>query len=117
MVAVAATSFSTFSRALVQQGRLVQGDAIAIQAEASKAGVSFIEQLAASKKISARDVALFAAQTFGVPLLDLSAVDADLLPVTLMDSKLLGSKRVIPLQKRGNRLFLGMSDPTNEQLL
>ncbi|MEP7154449.1 MAG: type IV-A pilus assembly ATPase PilB [Betaproteobacteria bacterium] len=117
MAAVAATSFSPLSRALVQQGRLVQGDANAIQSEASKAGVSFIEQLTASKKISAREVALFASQTFGVPLLDLSAVDSDLLPVTLVDSKLLGSKRVIPLQKRGNRLFLGMSDPTNEQLL
>ena len=117
MAAVAATSLSPLSRALVQQGRLVQTDANAIQAEATKAGINFIEQLAASKKISTRDVALFAAQTFGVPLLDLSAVDPDLLPVNLMDSKLVGSKRVIPLLKRGNRLFLGMSDPTNEQLL
>ncbi|MBL0121190.1 MAG: type IV-A pilus assembly ATPase PilB [Betaproteobacteria bacterium] len=117
MSAVAATSSSPLSRALVQQGRLVQGDANSIQAEATRAGVTFIEQLAASKKISARDVALFAAQTFGVPLLDLSAVDQDLLPVTLVDNKLVGSKRVIPLQKRGHRLFLGMSDPTNEQLL
>ncbi|MEO8102225.1 MAG: type IV-A pilus assembly ATPase PilB [Betaproteobacteria bacterium] len=117
MAAVAATSFSPLSRALVQQGRLVQADANAIQSEATKAGVTFIEQLAASKKISSKDVALFAAQTFGVPLLDLSAVDHDLLPVTLVDNKLVGTKRVIPLQKRGNRLFLGMSDPTNEQLL
>ena len=117
MAAVAATSFSPLSRALVQQGRLVQADANAIQVEATKAGVTFIEQLAASKKIAPRDIALFAAQTFGVPLLDLSAVDQDLLPVTLIDNKLVGSKRVIPLQKRGNRLFLGMSDPTNEQLL
>ncbi len=117
MAAVAATSFSPLSRALVQQGRLVQGDANAIQTEATKAGVTFIEQLAASKKLTPKEVALFAAHTFGVPLLDLTAVDHDLLPVTLVDSKLVGSKRVIPLQKRGNRLFLGMSDPTNEQLL
>ena len=117
MAAVLATSLSPLSRALVQQGRLVQSDANAIQVEATKAGVSFIEQLAVSKKISTKEVALFAAQTFGVPLLDLSAVDPDLLPITLVDSKLVGSKRVIPLQKRGNRLFLGMSDPTNEQLL
>ena len=117
MAAVAATSFSPLSRALVQQGRLAQGDANAIQVEATKTGVTFIEQLTASKKITARDVALFAAQTFGVPLLDLTAVDQELLPVTLVDSKLVASKRVIPLQKRGNRLFLGMSDPTNEQLL
>ena len=117
MVAVAATSLSPLSRALVQQGQLVQSDANAIQIEATKAGVSFIEQLTASRKISSKDVALFAANTFGVPLLDLAAVDQDLLPVTLVDSKLVASKRVIPLQKRGNRLFLGMSDPTNEQLL
>ena len=101
----------------MQQGKLVQGDANAIQAEAKKAGVTFIEQLAASKKLAPRELALFAAHTFGVPLLDLSAVDADQLPTTLIDSKLVASKRVLPLQKRGNRLFVGISDPTNEQLL
>ena len=117
MVAVAANSFSPLCRALVQQGKLVQGDANAIQAEAKKAGVTFIEQLSASKKLSPKEIALFAAHTFGVPLLDLSAVDADQLPTTLLDTKLVATKRVLPLQKRGNRLFVGMSDPTNDQLL
>jgi len=117
MAAVAANTFSPLGRALVQQGRLVQADANAIQAEATKAGVTFIEQLVASKKISTKDVALFAANTFGVPLLDLSAVDPEMLPTTLVDTKLVASKRVIPLLKRGNRLFLALSDPTNEQLL
>ena len=117
MVAAAANTFSPLGRALVQQGKLVQGDANAIQAEAKKAGVSFIEQLAASRKLAPREIALFAAHTFGVPLLDLSSVDADQLPTTLIDAKIVSSKRVLPLQKRGNRLFVGMSDPTNEQLL
>ena len=117
MVAAAANTFSPLGRALVQQGKLVQGDANAIQAEAKKAGVSFIEQLAASRKLAPREIALFAAHTFGVPLLDLSSVDADQLPTTLLDARIVSSKRVLPLQKRGNRLFVGMSDPTNEQLL
>ena len=78
----------------------MQSDANAVQIEATKAGVSFIEQLTTSKVISSQEVALFAAQTFGVPLLDLSSVDQDQLPVTLVDSKLVASKRVIPLQKR-----------------
>ena len=117
MVAAAANTFSPLGRALVQQGKLVQGDANAIQAEAKKAGVSFIEQLAVSRKLAPREIALFAAHTFGVPLLDLSSVDADQLPTTLIDAKIVSSKRVLPLQKRGNRLFVGMSDPTNEQLL
>ncbi|MCY7388094.1 MAG: type IV-A pilus assembly ATPase PilB [Burkholderiales bacterium] len=117
MVAAAASTFSPLGRALVQQGKLVQGDANAIQAEAKKVGVTFIEQLTASKKLTPKEIALFAAQTFGVPLLDLSAVDADQLPTTLIDSKLLAAKRVLPLQKRGNRLFVALSDPTNDQLL
>ena len=117
MSAAAAITFSPLGRALVQQGKLVQGDANAIQAEAKKVGVTFIEQLAASKKLSSREIALFAAHTFGVPLLDLSSVDADQLPTTLIDYKLVASRRVLPLQKRGNRLFVAMSDPTNDQLL
>jgi len=117
MVAVAANTFSPLGRALVQQGKLVQGDANAIQAEAKKAGVTFIEQLCASKKLSPKEIALFAAHTFGVPLLDLASVDADQLPTTLLDTKLVANKRVLPLQKRGNRLFVAMSDPTNDQLL
>ncbi len=116
MAAAVAATFSPLGRALVQQGKLVQGDATAIQADAKRAGVTFIEQLVASKKISSKDVALFAAQTFGVPLLDLQAIDADQLPTTLLDVKLIGSKRVIPLQKRGNRLFVATSDPSNDQI-
>jgi type IV pilus assembly protein PilB len=116
-MAAASAHFSPLGRALVQQGKLVQADANLIQAEAAKAGVSFIEQLTASKKLSAKEVSLFAAHTFGLPLLDLNSVDVDQIPITLIDQKVIASRRVVPLQKRGNRLFVAMSDPTNEQIL
>ena len=116
MAAAVATTFSPLGRALVQQGKLIQGDVTAILADAKRANVTFIEQLVASKKMSSKDVALFAAQTFGVPLLDLQAIDPDQLLTTLLDVKLIGSKRVIPLQKRGNRLFVATSDPSNDQI-
>jgi len=116
-MATASAHFSPLGRALVQQGKLIQADANLIQAEAAKAGVSFIEQLMASKKLSAKEVSLFAAHTFGLPLLDLSSVDVDQIPINLIDHKVIASRRVVPLQKRGNRLFVAMSDPTNEQIL
>ncbi len=115
MAAAAANLMSPLARALVQQGKLVQGDANAIQAEAKKTGVTFIEQLIHSKKATSRDVANFASATFGVPIVDLNLIDVDLLPTNLIDTKLIGTKRVIPLHKRGNRLFVGTSDPTNEE--
>jgi type IV pilus assembly protein PilB len=110
-------SFSPLSRALVQQGRLQQVDAATIQQEAAKAGVSFVQQLVASRKLSARDVSQFAANAFGYPLLDLAAVDTDQLPLNLLDAKIVANHRVIALGKRGKYLYVGMSDPTNEQVI
>jgi type IV pilus assembly protein PilB len=116
-MAAAPSHFNALGRALVQQGKLVQADANAIQAEAAKAGLSFIQQLIGSKKLSAKEVSQFAANTFGYPLLDLNAVDPDHLPINLIDSKIVGNHRVIALGKRGNRLFVAMSDPSNEQVM
>ncbi|MDQ3027676.1 MAG: Flp pilus assembly complex ATPase component TadA, partial [Pseudomonadota bacterium] len=111
------TTSSALGRALVQQGRLVQADANAIQIEAAKEGLSFIQKLVQSKKLSAKDVSQFAAQTFGYPLLDLNAVDLEHLPLNLIDAKLVTNHRVIALGRRGNRVFVAMSDPSNEQVL
>src|ERR1700694_2111200 len=103
------TQFSALGRALVQQGRLVQTDANAIQSDAEAAGITFIQQLVASKKLSAKEVSLFAAQTFGYPLLDLNAVDVEALPLTLIDNKIVSNHRVIGLGKRRNRIFVALS--------
>jgi type IV pilus assembly protein PilB len=110
-------TFSALGRALVQQGRLVQADASSVHVEAARSGVSFVQQLVASRKLTAREVSQFAADTFGYPLLDLASVDTDQLPLNLIDAKIVANHRVIALGKRGNRLFVGMSDPTNEQVM
>ncbi len=111
------SQFSALGRALVQQGRLGQADANAIHAEAAREGLSFVQQLLKTRKLSAKEVSQFAAQTFGYPLLDLNAVDVDQLPLNLIDSKVVSNHRVVALGKRGNRVFVAMSDPSNEQVL
>jgi type IV pilus assembly protein PilB len=116
-MAATPSSSSALGRALVQQGRLAQADANAIQMEAAREGVSFVQQLVKSRKLSAQEVSLFAAHTFGYPLLDLAAVDLDHLPLNLIDSKIVLNHRVVALGKRGNRVFVAMSDPSNEQIL
>jgi type IV pilus assembly protein PilB len=116
-MAATPSSFSALGRALVQQGRLAQADANAIQVEAAREGLSFVQQLVKSRKLSAQEVSLFAAHTFGYPLLDLAAVDLDHLPLNLIDTKIILNHRVVALGKRGNRVFVAMSDPSNEQVL
>jgi len=61
---------------------------------------------------SARDIAVAAAQEFGMPLLDLDAVATDIDTIRLVNEKLLAKHRVLPLVKRGKRLHVGVSDPT-----
>jgi type IV pilus assembly protein PilB len=62
---------------------------------------------------AARDIAIAASHEFGVPLLDLDAVSFDLDTVRLVSDKLLAKHRVLPLIKRGKRLHVAVSDPTN----
>ena len=62
---------------------------------------------------AARDIAVAAAHEFGVALLDLDAVTMDLDTVRLVSDKLLSKHRVLPLVKRGKRLHVAVSDPTN----
>ena len=111
--ATTSTKLSGLAHALVQSGRLLEADAEALQSQASTDNLSFVTQLVQSKKMSALEVAEFSAQTFGFPLLDLAAIDVDHLHQDVLDTKLIQSRRVLALQKRGNRLFIATSDPAN----
>ena len=118
--AAAAGALTGLARALVQQGRLRPDRAENFARKATQANTHFIDELIGSSEVTglnAGAVARFAADTFGHPLLDLSALDLDQLPRDIIDKKLVGSLRVIALRKRGNRLAVGVSDPTNFQAL
>jgi type IV pilus assembly protein PilB len=105
---------SGLGRAMVQKHLLTEREAAALQEKANEAGVSFVEQLVASKRFGEIEVAEFAAQTFGFPLLDLQSFDLDHLPAKhLTDPRALAGRRALPLFQRGNRLFVAISDPTN----
>ncbi len=80
-------------------------------------GNSLVAHLVANDLGEARQIAIAAAHEFGVPLLDLDAVEVDLDVVKLVSEKLLSKHRVLPLLLRGKRLYVGVSDPTNLQAL
>jgi type IV pilus assembly protein PilB len=110
-------TMSGLARALVQHGRLPENVAEELTVQARNHGSGFIEQLVSSRKMSTLDIAEFASRTFGLPLLDLEALDTGALPLELVDKKLMRERRVLPLRKRGNRLAVAVSDPSNSQVL
>jgi type IV pilus assembly protein PilB len=108
---------SGLARALSQHGLLTEPEAKALQSQSNAAGIGFAEQVILSKRLSARDLAVFASRAFGVPLLDLGSFDIDTIARDLLDTKIVTSRRVLPLHKRGNRLFVAVSDPANMQAI
>ena len=108
---------SGLARAMVQAGRLKEAEAEQLLAQAASDRTSFIEQIVNSKKATGLEVARFVAETFGYPLLDLSAFDDAHMPANAIDRKLIATHKVIPLYKRGNRLSIAIADPTNLRAL
>ncbi|HEY1436638.1 MAG TPA: type IV-A pilus assembly ATPase PilB [Casimicrobiaceae bacterium] len=113
----AVPSVSGLARAMVQHGLLSEYDAETFQGQAQTASIGFVEQLLLSKRMNAAQVAIFASRAFGAPLFDLAGFDLDQIDKDLVDARIAVTRRVLPLQKRGNRLFVAVSDPANMQAL
>jgi type IV pilus assembly protein PilB len=81
--------------------------------EASKKKISLISYLSQALDIDSYELAEIASTEFGVPLLDLSAIDRSTFPDKLVSAALMSKHQTIPIFRRGNRLFIALADPTN----
>jgi len=104
---------SGLARKLVLDGLLSETDAVKAQDTATKKKLPLVSYLVESKLVASKALAVAAAHEFGVPLLDIGAIELDPEVVRLVDEKLVRQHHGLPLFKRGNRLFIAVSDPTN----
>lgn len=109
-----APKLTGLARKLILDGLISEETAVKTQQQAIKDKNSFIKQLVVDKTLPALKVAVAASQEFGMPLVDLSAIDPESLPLDLVDDKLITKHHALPLYKRGNRLYIGISDPANQ---
>ncbi|WP_066804106.1 type IV-A pilus assembly ATPase PilB [Moraxella oblonga] len=98
---------------LLVSNQLVAPDAMQkALAESQQQNMALVPYLVENKLAPAGKIASLLSHEFGDPLLDLNALAPDSIPKDLVDEKVVNQYGVLPLFKRGNRLFLGMSDPT-----
>ena len=97
---------------LVLDGLVEESAMLDAIASARERKTHLVSWLVSHDMASARDIAIAAAQEFGMPILDLDAVATDIDVIRLVSDKLLAKHRVLPLVKRGKRLHVGVSDPT-----
>jgi type IV pilus assembly protein PilB len=110
------SALSGLARALIQHGRLKEADALACSTPGSPPG-GFASEVVQKGFISAGELAAFGANTFGCPWLDLSSYDESYVAKDAIDTKLMAKHQVIGLAKRGNRIFVALSDPSNLRAL
>ncbi len=98
---------------LVQEGVLSEAEALAAQTEAQQKKVPLVAHLIASGKASPLEIARAGALEFGIPYFDLDALQPDALPREAFKEKILRQHQVLPIFRRGNRLYVAVVDPLN----
>lgn len=110
-------SLSGLARQMVLAGVLDERTAQQAQVQALRNKSSLVTYVVQNKLAKGRAVAELASEQFGVALLDLAALDKEVPPRDIVSEKLARQHRVLPLAKRGNKLFVAVSDPANHQAI
>jgi len=98
---------------LVVEGLITADEAAEAQKQAALERQPYVQYLVEKRKLDGQRVAEVASQEFGVPLFDLHAMSREAIPSGLVDLSLISKHHALPIYRRGNRLFIAVSDPTN----
>ncbi|CAB1274305.1 type IV-A pilus assembly ATPase PilB [Candidatus Nitrosacidococcus tergens] len=106
---------ATLSHCLAKHNLLSESDALLYYKKSLQENISFISYLTQHKLVDSLSIAQVASQEFGMPLFNLNTLDISYSPQNLIEEKLVYEHRIFPLFKRGNKLFIAIADPTNQQ--
>lgn len=105
------------ARRLVGENLLSEQIAFQALRDAQTAGTAFVRHLLDHRLIDSGVLAHEVASEFGMPLVDIDTIDIDLEVVKLVNESLITQHGVLPIFRRGNRIFVAMADPTNLRAL
>lgn len=110
-------SLSGLAKQMVLAQLMDEKNALQAQNQAKRNQQALVTYLVQKKLVKSRDLAELSSEQFGVAFIDLSAIDKESQPKELISEKLIRQHRVLPLWKRGNKLFIAVSDPSNHQAI
>ena len=110
-------ALSGLAKQLVQAELLTEKSAQQAWQQAQRNRLSLVSYLVQNKLIKSWQVAEVASEHFGMAFLDLNCLDKETQPKGLVSEKLVRQHHALPLWRRGNKLFVGISDPSNHQAI
>ncbi|KPF48962.1 general secretion pathway protein GspE [beta proteobacterium AAP121] len=109
------STLSGVARVLVNAGKLTAKTAEELTKSARERKASFVSALIGAGAVKSEDLAHTLSSSLALPLVDLNALDLQKLPRNIVDPKIASQYQLLVLGKRGNRLFIGAADPTDQE--
>lgn len=110
-------ALSGLAKQLVQADLLTEKSAQQAWQQAQRNRLSLVSYLVQNKLVKSAQVAEIASEHFGMAFLDLNCLDKETQPKGLVSEKLVRQHHALPLWRRGNKLFVGISEPSNHQAI
>ncbi|ASJ75872.1 type IV-A pilus assembly ATPase PilB [Granulosicoccus antarcticus] len=111
------STLNGIARQLVNQGLVNEETAIKAIEHCKKSKTAFLSSLVLNDSVNSKDIAHYVASDFGLPLFDLATLAPESIPKDLIKEELINSQNAVPIAQRGSRLFIAISDPTNNEPL
>ncbi|NYR09252.1 type IV-A pilus assembly ATPase PilB [Psychrobacter sp. BI730] len=111
-MSIATSKYGGLAQQLISDGVVSEANMKTAQIESQQQQIGLVPYLVDNKLADAYLLAQMLSQAFGDPLFDLDALNIDVIPKDLVDEKIVRKFNALPLFKRGQRLFVALSDPT-----
>lgn len=111
-MSIATSKYGGLAQQLISDGVVSEANMKTAQTESQQQQIGLVPYLVDNKLADAYQLAQMLSQAFGDPLFDLDALNIDVIPKDLVDEKIVRKFNALPLFKRGQRLFVALSDPT-----
>ncbi|WP_201549684.1 type IV-A pilus assembly ATPase PilB [Psychrobacter fjordensis] len=111
-MSITSNKYGGLAHQLISEGIVSEANMKTAQSESQQQQIGLVSYLVDHKLADAYHLAKMLSQAFGDPLFDLDALNNDVVPKDLVDEKIVRKFNALPLFKRGQRLFVALSDPT-----
>ena len=111
-MSITTSKYGGLAQQLISDGVVSEANMKTAQIEAQQQQIGLVPYLVDNKLADSYHLAQMLSQAFGDPLFDLDALSTDVIPKDLVDEKIVRKFNALPLFKRGQRLFVALSDPT-----
>ncbi len=108
-------SLSGLARCLIGEGLLTEETAKEATKQANNKKEAFSQYLVDNSIVKPYEMAMAASIAYGFPVFDLNALEPEFIPKGLVEAKLVHKHHIVPIYRKGKRVYIGVADPTNHQ--